>query len=384
MKAKSPDTTHALFDFAPGVTKAKPAEEEAAADPHHGCLTNHRSVIKTQVRSHQNGGVWLARRQKVPYRLRASYVYLLVHLTQNRFKIGKSIAPTTRFANLPEANEVDTVRSLQVILPHQKRAGEIESLLHKALAEFRLDHLEWMGNTDMQTESTPGWSDHWDGKTEWFALPALRHAIALLKKIPRLHGPQGTALQTLTGEPWPDQALEFLTVRQRHSKELEQYNLARFDEIFDVLVVISRQHRIGWLPSATPELSAGTLHIEGFKTQWEPDMITVRFGVTSSSLWELKTGRRVKTTKSLTTNSEIPTTELVCPLVKLIAYSKANPNDLELVFNSQEAIRKVPEGTWSCDAGWGSARVLRQCGDVPVGAVVKRLRKGRLPSEIHH
>jgi hypothetical protein len=45
-------------------------------------------------------------------------------------------------------------------------------------------------------------------ETEWFALPAFRHAVEILKTIPGLNGPPVSALQTLEGKPWLEQAFE--------------------------------------------------------------------------------------------------------------------------------------------------------------------------------
>ena len=290
-------------------------------------------------------GVWLSRRRRILASPRVSYVYLLVHQTQNRFKIGKSLAPKTRFANLPEADEVDVLRSMQVVLRDQIRAGQIESLLHKALADFRLDRLAWYGVRDLGVQLLPSWAwdDVWDGETEWFALPAFRHAVEILKKIPGLNGPPTSALQTLEGKPWLESAL-VPEPHEQQFKAMQAYNLARFDEIFDVLMVISRQHKMVWSPSAQPQMSAGTLRIKGFKSQWAPDMVSIRFFVTSSTLWELKTQLSHKGKKYISHSDGVLADEAICPLVKLITYSKTCPEDLELIFNSADSLITVPSG----------------------------------------
>ncbi len=302
------------------------------ASPSTPCQNPQHSAAKQP----RPSGVWLAKRQRLLVRPRISYVYLLVHGTENRFKIGKSISPRDRLSKLPEADQIDRVRSLQVILPSQQRAGQIESLLHKALVQFRLQHLNWMGQADPWYEEN---QIPWDGATEWFSLPGLRHALEILKALPGLHGAERTALQTLEGEPcWFEREGEQLTLRQRRTREAEEHNLARMDEIYDVLMVLSRRLKTQWLPSNDPASSAGTLRLGGFKAQWEPDMLHSRFGATSSALWELRDDRRVKAGSS----------PIICPLVKLISYSKANPEDLELVFNSWDVIRKLPGGEAVC------------------------------------
>lgn len=290
-------------------------------------------------------GVWLPRRRRALASPRVSYVYLLVHQTQNRFKIGRSLAPKTRFANLPEADEVDVLRSLQVMLRDQTRACQIESLLHKALADFRLDRLAWYGVRDLGVQMLPSWAwdDVWDGETEWFALPAFRHAIEILKKIPGLNGPAVSALQTLEGQPWLEEAFE-PDPHEQQFKAMQAYNLVRFDEIFDVLMVISRQHRMVWTASLKPEMSAGSLRIERFKSQWAPDMVNVRFLVTSSTLWELKTQQPPTGKKYMNQCEGVAVDEAICPLVKLITYSKTCPEDLELIFNAVDSLSTVPSG----------------------------------------
>ncbi len=329
-----------LFAAAPYSVHGSPSEPlvpsdqalSSEASPSTPCQNSQHSAAKQP----RPSGVWLAKRQRLQVRPRISYVYLLVHRNENRFKIGKSISPKDRLSNLPEAELIDSVRSLQVILPSQQRAGQIESLLHKALAPFRLQHLNWMGQVNPWYEET---QISWDGATEWFSLPGLRHALEILKALPGLHGAERTSLQTLEGEPcWFEREGEQLTQRQRRTREAEQYNLGRLDEIHDVLMVLSRRLKTQWLPSNDPASSAGTLRLVGFKTQWEPDMLHSRFGATNSELWELRDDRRVKAGSS----------PAICPLVRLIAYSKANPTDLELVFNSLDVIRKLPGGEAVC------------------------------------
>jgi hypothetical protein len=50
-----------------------------------------------------------------------SYVYLLVHQTQNRFKIGRSLAPKTRFRTC--LKPMDVLR-LQVMLRSNKSLSD--------------------------------------------------------------------------------------------------------------------------------------------------------------------------------------------------------------------------------------------------------------------
>ena len=335
-----------LFGHVRPTTSESPKRVPEKDTPQQASVDRSCNATRPVPTSYDMGGVWLPRRKKILASPRVSYVYLLVHQTQNRFKIGKSLAPKTRFANLPEANEVDVLRSMQVVLRDQIRAGQIESLLHKALADFRLDRLAWYGVQDLTAQLLPGWAwdDCWDGETEWFALPAFRHAVEILKKIPGLNGPPVSALQTLEGQPWPEKVFKPDPQEQLFAA-MQTYNLARFDEIFDVLLVISRQHKIVWIPALEPQTSAGSLRIESFKSQWAPDMVNVRFQVTCSALWEFKTHHPRTVKKHLSQGDGVLVDEVICPLVKLITYSKTQPEDLELIFNSADALSSVPGGT---------------------------------------
>jgi hypothetical protein len=59
--------------------------------------------------------------------------------------------------------------------------------------------------------------------------------------------------------------------------EAERYNLAKLDEIHDVLLVIGRRMRIRWTPETRSRFSAGILRIHGLKTAWDVDMLKARF-----------------------------------------------------------------------------------------------------------
>lgn len=280
-------------------------------------------------RPEDHEGVWMPRRPKTPCMPRTCYVYLLVHQTENRFKIGKSIRPKSRIAQLPERTSLDWARSLQVKLPDARRASQVESMLHKALAEFRLQRLPWNGSAAPWLEAHP-----WDGATEWFSLPGLRHAIQLLRALPGL-APNAAeqAMQTLEGKPcWPEQQDQRLAPIEKCLLNAERFNLARLDEIHDVLMVIGRRLRITWNAGQPAQPRAGILRIHGLKATWDVDMLKARFEVVSSSLWELKSGK---------TNPK----RACVPLVNLIRYSQGDPGTLELVANAIAPIRQVPGGS---------------------------------------
>ena len=66
------------------------------------------------------------------------FVYLAVHSAGQRFKVGLSIDPLTRFEQLPEAHDIDLTVTVVRRLPSQARANQVERSLHKALHPFRL------------------------------------------------------------------------------------------------------------------------------------------------------------------------------------------------------------------------------------------------------
>lgn len=65
-------------------------------------------------------------------------VYLLLHKSGKRFKIGLSLNPKERVKNLPEAAEIDMDRSLQFVLPSRKHAYVLESAMHTILSDYRI------------------------------------------------------------------------------------------------------------------------------------------------------------------------------------------------------------------------------------------------------
>lgn len=239
--------------------------------------------------SEDRGGVWMPKRPTKTWRLQTCYVYLLVHQTENRFKIGKSIRPKTRISHLPERDSLDWARSLQVKLSDAKRAGQVESMLHKALAGFRLQRLPWNGSAALLV----GADQYWDGATEWFSLPGLRHAIQLLRALPGLgQDDSEPAMQTLEGQPcWPELQDQKLAPLEKLLLDAERYNLTKLDEIHDVLLMIGRRLRIIWTPEPQSRHSAGILRIHDLKTAWDVDMLKARFEVVASSLWELSRNR---------------------------------------------------------------------------------------------
>lgn len=165
-------------------------------------------------------GVWRSR----PSKLRAtaaahgtgvlgmpSYLYVFVHANENRLKIGRSDVPLRRLANLPEAESIDHIQSFRLELPDRQRAREVESMLHKALAGYRLK-LTLLNASSLRKYQHQGW----DGVTEWFSLSGMRHVLDLLRALPESAAGQGAQLETLDGQPYvTDAPLQYVNEADR-------------------------------------------------------------------------------------------------------------------------------------------------------------------------
>ena len=95
------------------------------------------------------------------------YVYLAVHRAGQRFKIGLSVDPLSRFQQLPEADDIDLTVTLVRRLPSKARASQVERSLHRALDPYRLK-LEHGGT----------------GYTEWFRMDAFQRASVIIDAMP--------------------------------------------------------------------------------------------------------------------------------------------------------------------------------------------------------
>lgn len=263
------------------------------------------------------------------------YVYLLLHASQHRFKIGLSHDPARRAWSLPEAQDIARERSIQVLLPSHQRASQVERMLHKALAGFRMKLLAPDGAA-------------WDGSTEWFSLPGLPHAINLLKAMPVDGDPGELAqLQTLDGQPYKNAlAVELVTPAQQRRQLAGEHNLRQITAIVGVLTslrpyVPMQLGRASDLPG-----KPWCLRLQGLKTLWEPSMLKARFEVVASGLWTLQTGRADRSRAQGQT----------VPLVRLIRYSQTEPGTLELVLTDWKLIRPLPAGVRLLGA-WGALLV---------------------------
>jgi len=276
------------------------------------------------------------------------FVYILVHATEQRMKIGMSDTPKIRLNQLPEAGQIDRARSLQLELPNRQRASQVESSLHKALGEQRLE-LTWTHAAGLNGLSA---GPRWDGATEWFHLRGLSSAIEILHALPGLSDEGSLQLQTLDGKPyWLEPGYETLTHAEWLRHDACRYNLNRIERICDVLTQINRCLKLRWRYSTVSSTHSGILRIQGFKRWWDPENLPPRMLVLTNELWALKTGKPaiqaafqppLQSTANQTVASVSPPDYV--SLLTLIRYASDDPNDLELVFNISSRIRKLPAG----------------------------------------
>ena len=260
-------------------------------------------------------------------------VYLLVHRHDRRFKIGLSKAPRVRAQHLPEAPYIDWHSSLQVVFPNQGRASQIERMLHKALAGFRMD-LAAIHHTS------------WDGSTEWFAQSGFRHAINLLRVTPTAGDLSSLArMQPLDQALHPDrgtgkwqkaqhlsESKDALALIQEHHQQAVEHNRQQLAAIAEMLTVLSWSLRIDVQKSQERPTPLPTIvRIHGLKDDWSESMMKARFQVLDSERWALHTGDAAPKSQ-------------VTPLVKLIRYSSTAPQVLELVVNDLKVIGRLPGG----------------------------------------
>jgi len=261
------------------------------------------------------------------------YVYLMIHDSQSRFKIGLSLRPVVRMQQLPEADDVAVDRSVRVELPNFKRARQVESMLHKALAGFRLKLLDEDGQS-------------WDGSTEWFNLAGLSNAINLLRVMPVANEPFVLAnLETFMGEPYRHAvALDIPTPAKVRKQPFEDLNMRRMLAIFDVL---NSLRQLFWMDVRQVNDRSGPVEclcIHDFRKEVDLGLMKVRNEVFSNDFWALSTGNG----------------DATVPLVRLIRYSLTTPGTLELVINNLAVIRKLPAGdrvaaVWQGHLAWLSS-----------------------------
>lgn len=218
-----------------------------------------------------------------------SYLYVFAHAYEKRFKIGHSILPLGRLANLPEANQIDHVQSFRLEFPDRRRARQVESMLHKALASFRLELASLNASTFSQQQVKA-----WDGATEWFSKSGMHHVMDLLRALPESLPAQQTPLETLGGRTYVvDAPLRFQKESDRRRYEARLYNLERLDHICNSVMQIKRHLRISWHDSKSSKdptgssvgslPTGGILRVHGFMGSWVPGV--VGSGESSATDW---------------------------------------------------------------------------------------------------
>ncbi|HEY9096946.1 MAG TPA: GIY-YIG nuclease family protein [Hydrogenophaga sp.] len=222
---------------------------------------------------------------------RPCFVYLLVHATENRFKIGHSIHPLNRAKQLPEAECLSLQSSLVAKFPNTRRAVEVEQALHKALAGFRL-HIETV-------DAGP-----WAGGTEWFAMGSLSHAVNLLSCTPQ-EGADGSDTQVYPAVG-PDRHSLVRPVRYKQMRaqslrvQAETANERSMQAIVQTLRRLQERVAVRWypglLPSMTPEglvtpKQKECVRIKQLRNLWTEDAMSARFDVVSSDFWMFQTGK---------------------------------------------------------------------------------------------
>lgn len=288
-----------------------------------------------------------------------SFLYIFTHATQNRFKIGRSDVPLRRLANLPEADQIDHVQSFRMQLPDRRRAREVESMLHKGLAAYRLK-LTWFDAQTLKNFQIKGW----DGVTEWFSVSGLHHVMDLLRALPESSAIQRVPLQTLEGQPYVvDAPVQFLKESDRLRNEACQHNLERSDHICHTLMLIKRHLAISWQDgkdSNNPNggdigklTCGGILRLHGYRNWWDLENLTPRMSITDHALWNLKTGKAInalkpcragRRTTAFARHVAPAASSPVTSLVALIRFASDKPDDLELVFHHPDRLQKLPAG----------------------------------------
>lgn len=260
---------------------------------------------------------------------RPCYVYLLVHATENRYKIGRSIQPLSRAKGLPEYEHLSMHSSLVAQFPSTGRAVEVESSLHRALAGFRL-HVEG---------SLVG---RWDGGTEWFAMGSLSHAVNLLSCTPQegVDSPDTKVYPALgTGKGIPVRSPRHGELRSQSLRvKAEIANERSMQTIVQTLKVLRERLEICWYPALPPSVDAEghtqpgqkeCVRIYGLRRLWTEDCLSARFDVASSDFWMFQTGRHNKLDQRRSWITQIN----FCPF---------HPSTLELWVEDRAVLKRLP------------------------------------------
>lgn len=288
-----------------------------------------------------------------------SYLYVFAHAFEKRFKIGHSVLPLGRLANLPEANQIDHVQSFRLEFPDRRRARQVESMLHKALASFRLKLASLIASTFSQQQVKA-----WDGSTEWFSMSGMHYVMDLLRALPESLPAQQIQLETLDGKPYVvDAPQKFQKESDRRRYEARLYNLERLDHICNSVMQIKRHLQVSWHDSKSSKApngislgglpTGGILRVHGYRGWWDLENLAPRMGITDHALWNLKSGKTINALKPCRAGRRTTVFEAhvtpgasspVASLVALIRFASDKPDDLELVFHHPDRLQKLPAG----------------------------------------
>jgi hypothetical protein len=120
-------------------------------------------------------------------------VYLLPHVSRERFKVGWSRYPLQRAQQLPEylSQQIDLDGAQVAWFAQAQRAHQVERALHRGLAPYKAD------------------AGHWGvGRTEWFGIQGLVLACRMLHLLPAGEGVQ-SRIRLLPLRDAPDAPNEF-------------------------------------------------------------------------------------------------------------------------------------------------------------------------------
>lgn len=225
------------------------------------------------------------------------YVYLAVHKAGQRFKIGLSNDPLRRFADLPEADDIDLETTLARRMPSRARASEVERSLHRALAPFRL-RIAQQG----------------DGYTEWFLLDAFARAVAIVDAMPDLEAPAHSLRSDAKGRRADPMAI------------VAEHNVAR---AMAVVAMWRQARRLVGLTVAA-ERGAVRLVVKNFKAT----PVNAGAGMRASlfdidGMYALRSARQTRVPPSL---------------VRLLTYDGPKSSDLRIELQDWAALRRLPGG----------------------------------------
>ncbi len=225
------------------------------------------------------------------------FVYLAVHSAGQRFKVGLSIDPLTRFEQLPEAGDIDLTVTLVRRLPNQARASQVERALQKALHPFRL-RAEHGG----------------DGCTEWFQMEAFARAGLLIDLMPDAAAPSHTLVRRVTEG------------RRGEYVRVAEANVA------STLAAVALWRLAGSLAGLTVvgEGAQVVLEIRNFRPSLHRAATGLRVRLLDiDGSYGLRTARRARSPASL---------------VRLVSYAGQESNDLRIELHRAAVLAKLPGG----------------------------------------